>query len=455
MKRRAHYDATALREVLRRADNVERVVRRLYGDEARSEGGQFLLAGLAGGAGDACRIDATGRDAGTFRDVSPAAPRVHGDLVDAVEAVRGCSTKEAIRWLGDLLGAPSALSVVDGGRDDADTEAPEVTPLSDETRRRLQARLAATPEALAYLERLGVDADTREHFRIGVDGGAGKPGSQRDGAPNGPVLAFPVLAQDGTPIKRLMKAAIPGATQQAPAGRWCAGAAQTTWCGPVDGKRWLAVVDAPQDQWALWQAIQGTSLAARLAIVTSSRPGLVPKDWGQPTFWARWDRVYFGQGNDAAGERAAIELRAGLRREVRRLEPPRKLSAGWVGLLGKNDPSILVGAARHGARARRAEAGGGNVAPARAAGRRRLQGRPHQRERGLPQRHDVLSLPRTAGGDHAPPPHPARRQRGHRRGAGDALRDAGGALQRRGARAARGAGAGPPAPKFDTSRGDL
>ena len=116
MQGRVHYEAKAVRDLLRLPENVERVVRQLYGEEARAENGQFLLAGIAGGRGETCRIDATGRNAGTFRDVSAAAARPHGDLVDAVEAVRGCPTREAIRWLGDLLGAPAALSVVEGGR---------------------------------------------------------------------------------------------------------------------------------------------------------------------------------------------------------------------------------------------------------------------------------------------------------------------------------------------------
>jgi hypothetical protein len=340
MKGRAHYDAKAIRDLLRHPENVERVVRHLYGEEAQSDGGQFLLAGLAGGIGNSCRIDATGRDAGKFRDVNPEARRPHGDLVDAVEAVRGCSTREAIRWLGDLLEAPSALSVVDGGRDTGGSGAEEVTPLSDETRRRMVARLEATPAALEYLHGLGLADETREHFRIGVEGGAGPGKADRrpHEAPATPVLAFPVLARNGTPIRRLMKAAIPDLTPRTPAERWSAGAAQTTWCGPATGKLWLAVVDDPQDQWAIWQAIQGTSLAARLAVITSSRPGIVPDEWRNASFWAPWDRVFFAHGHDEAGERAATALRQDLKREVHRLEPPHALSRGWIDLLSEQNP---------------------------------------------------------------------------------------------------------------------
>lgn len=242
-----------------------------------------------------------------------------GDLVAAVRRARGCSTEDAARLVGGLLAAPSGPRAV--------PREPEPGPLSPETLRRNRARLVPGAAAGRHLEGRGLDPEALT-ARFGV--GLAAP-AERDGAPSGAWLAAPVMGPDGVLRKRMVKIAVPGVSPGARGERsWCTGAPLAYWDRPVEDRPWLLVAGEIEELWRLAQVVQGTSLAARLAIVASTHDGEVPRAWKDQAFWARWEQVFLGHGNDEAGERAAAGLRRLARREVLRAEPPRDLGRGWL-----------------------------------------------------------------------------------------------------------------------------
>lgn len=326
------YDIAIIRNLLTQARNVERVIHDLYGQDAVQDKTAFLVADAAGGSGRSCRFETVGKYAGKFRDFNPSGSKPHGDLVDAVQCVRGSSTAEAIQYLGDLLGASPRLEVVNSkAQKPAVTKIDEMVQISDETLRKQKARLSKAPEALVYLEGRGLSPTLlMDHFGVGL-AGLYQPKIGEDEDPRGNWITAPVVGPDGTLLKRMMKIAVPGfSVNPVDTNGWCAGSPVTTWSGPAEGKRWLFVAEGVKDLWRIHQAIRGSSLEARMVIISSSHGSGMPAEWSEEQFWAPWERIFLGQDNDAAGEEMAKRVRQMARREFFRVETPRNLGKDWT-----------------------------------------------------------------------------------------------------------------------------
>ncbi len=322
------YDTARIRKMLREPRHIETVVRDLYGGDAVFEKSALCVGDVAGGAGRSCRFETLGRDAGRFRDVKPQGTKPHGDLIDAVQAVRGCSTAEAIQYLGDLLGASPKLAVVAPTRAaPTTTSGDDLAPISAETLRKHRRRLVPETAAWTYLEERGLEPDLlKERFGVGVAGLSGEREKRR-----GYWLTAPVIGSDGTLWRRMMKLTIPGASvNPLDPDAWCPGRPATTWSGAAVGKGWLFVVGGIKDLWRVWTAIRGTSLEVRIAIIASTHGSSMPDEWRDANFWLPWDRVYLAQPNDDVGEATASQIRGFARRDFLRVEVPRSTGKDWM-----------------------------------------------------------------------------------------------------------------------------
>lgn len=326
------YDIKAIRDLLTRPENIERVISDLYGSDAVRDKTTYLVADASGGAGRSCRFETTGQFAGRFKDFNPAGSKAHGDLIDAVQCVRGCSTADAIQYLGDLLNAEPRLSVVQN-KPKAPPKSPadDLNPISPETLRKNRARLAKAPQALAYLEGRGLNPEfLMERFGVGLTG-LFQPKPGENGEPRGHAIAAPVMNRDGVLLMRQMKIAVPGfSVNPTDKNAWCVGSPITAWTGPAEGKRWLFVAEGIKDAWRIYEAIRETSLVARMAIITSTHGSGIPNEWKRSDFWAGWEKVFLGQDNDTAGEEIAKEVRQLAQREFHRVEVPRGLGKDWT-----------------------------------------------------------------------------------------------------------------------------
>ncbi|MFG6569802.1 hypothetical protein [Sulfitobacter sp. 1A13679] len=333
------YDIKAIRDLLTRPDNIERVIADLYGADAVRDKSAYLVADATGGAGRSCRFETTGQFAGRFTDFNPSGSKPHGDLIDAVQCVRGCSTADAIQYLGDLLGAAPKLSVVQSKpKASPSVQADDLDPISAETLRKNRARLAKAPKALAYLEGRGLNPEfLMERFGVGLTG-LFQPKTGDDGEPRGHAITAPVMSREGTLIKRQMKIAVPGfSVNPVDTNSWAVGSPITAWSGPAEGKRWLFVAEGVKDLWRLYEAIRETSLVGRMAIITSTHGSGVPEEWKNPEFWTGWEKVFLGQDNDPAGEEMAKRVRQLAQREFFRVEVPREIGKDWTDFFEADD----------------------------------------------------------------------------------------------------------------------
>ena len=111
------FDLAEIKALLRREDNIARVLRDLYGEDPVFDGSSrsYRIADIRGGQGRSCQIAVAGEYAGRFTDHNPDGSQRSGSLLDAVMAVRGLDLPRAITYLGTLLGAEPRLRVVPTG----------------------------------------------------------------------------------------------------------------------------------------------------------------------------------------------------------------------------------------------------------------------------------------------------------------------------------------------------
>lgn len=325
------YNIETIRSLMADPRNVEAVIHDLYGTDAQKEKTEYFVSDVAGGSGRSCQFQTTGRYAGRFRDFNPSGTKEQGDLIDAVQIVRGCSTAEAIQYLGDLWGAEPRLSAVPSSR--PEPKAPQdddLKEISAETLRKHRSRLTEDSPAWSYLEGRGLDVRIlKDRFGIGV-AGLFKPQKEGEIA-RGNWINVPVMRRDGALLKRMMKIAVPGfSVNPIDSNSWCPGSPITTWNGPADQKPWLFVAEGVKDLWRIQEAIRGSSLDVRMAIISSTHGSAIPEEWSDPDFWAPWERVFLGHDNDAAGEKMAGNVRALARREFHRVDVPRVTGKDWT-----------------------------------------------------------------------------------------------------------------------------
>lgn len=332
-----------IERLLREPQNVERLVGALFPKAVRDgDTGDYLIADVGDGAGKACIIHATGERIGLLQSIDADGASLTRNLIDAVCIVRDCAPSEALKYIGGILRIPS-LQVHTGekppgsmGSARRDRRATgHLRILNRETEQRNQRALGQSVDAQKYLKDMGLDAATIAHFRLGVTpvGNAVK-GS---GGTKELAIASPVLSCEGLPLSRLAQTRTCARTEGSPGNvestsRTVApGGPHSTWDGNTAGKELLFVAQSVPDQWRLWQELQGTSLAARMAIVASTDELRAPTEWKKEAFWRPWRVVILGHENNAAGDAMAEDIRAFARRDFVRLEVPPNVGRGWSG----------------------------------------------------------------------------------------------------------------------------
>jgi energy-coupling factor transporter ATP-binding protein EcfA2 len=71
-------------------------------------------------------------------------------------------------------------------------------------------------------------------------------------------------------------------------------------------------------------------LAAGLLIISSTHEAAFPREWREPSFWARWETIFLGFDNDQAGEALACVLAESAGKDVRRALVPRSYGKDWT-----------------------------------------------------------------------------------------------------------------------------
>ena len=325
------YDVEEIKGLLRQEHLIARVLHELYGQDAIFDQASrsYRVADIRGGRGQSCQIKAAGDYAGRFVDYNPAGTLQKGSLIDAVMEVRGLDFKDAVTWLGDLVGAEPRLQSVHTPAKRSAAGAADSAPINPEAHDRARRLLWKTPRAVAYLEARGLTRKTIERFGLGIAAPyppKAPPEDQTTGA-----ITSPVIDRSGRFLSRSPKTTVPGLTRNPrDAKGWSVGSPMTYWNGRAQGKTVLFVCEGMKDLWRLSQEIEGTSLDGRMAIITSTHGSGIPEEWRAAAFWAEWDAVYLGHDNDAAGEKMAQKIRGHAFRDIHRVEVPRGMGKDWT-----------------------------------------------------------------------------------------------------------------------------
>lgn len=322
---RQFYDFEVVRAAIRSETAVDAVVQSLYPEAVLDQRENvWRVANVNGGVGNSCIFNRGGSFAGRFQDFGSPGDLDKGDLLDAVRVVKGGSFPEAAAFVGELLGLPKAESVPSKPKpvksDRAPSAATEKSAIDG-----YRARLRNCPEALAYLQERGLTRKTIDHFKLGL-----MQAYPREGLEVGPTILAPVQTAHGAFEKPFPKISVPGLTQNPVAKDWCSGAPRSYWAAPLKDQTTLFICEGMKDLWRVWQEISDSSLGIRMAVLTSTHGTNIPEEWRSPTFWGRFDRIYLGHDNDAAGEKTANLIKTLAAREFCRVEVPRKMGKDWT-----------------------------------------------------------------------------------------------------------------------------
>lgn len=324
-------EAAALKEVL--LQRLPSVIQALYGDRARWHISEWRMGNITGEPGGSLVIE--GRDPvrlGLWIDHNPAAEPSSGDIFSLIAGALGTDFKGALQWARDFTDrcdVPAALLP----KKTAPPKTQSGKPLAPAHPRSLESAtrlLLRNEKAMKYLRERGLTPTTIEHFRLGLASYEGEASTYKD------ALSFPILDSEGVARKRWLRSRIPGLTQGGPKTKdWAPGNPDTYWLTPSAGCTHLLICEGAKDGWWLWQAFQGTPLAGKLCIITSTHGSVIPEAWKTPEFWQPWETVYLGQDADDAGDSMARNVRELAGRDVYRVRVPEGLGKDWTDFFQK------------------------------------------------------------------------------------------------------------------------
>lgn len=183
---------------------------------------------------------------------------------------------------------------------------------------RLKSALRRDADAMAALRGLGVAPASVERLHLGLK----QPYRSRiDGLEIRNALCFPVLAEGMRAVGRYAYRNLPGVTSnpQSPIG-WGPGTPSVYRLGSFSPDATALVMVDVVDCWLAWQCARGE--CPELAFLSRSHPSGWPAEWGDPSFWRRFERVLVMPGAGSADFLLEIAPRIGRPIEVLRLPAP-------------------------------------------------------------------------------------------------------------------------------------
>ena len=286
-------------------NGVESVVSYLIGNNNYHKNGCMLsMANYRGGKGNSFQMHAFGDHAGNwFENNLNDLPngKGMGDLFDFWMLNRSLNYQETVHEIQNYLGMNS------NSQQKMTLEKAEQFPVSSDYRvfnsidmNKEQFRLKHNKSAQEYLLNRGLSTNTIDYFQLGLS----LEYEGKDGQKRGNALVFPILSPTGY-FKRFAYYNIENITLNPINGNgWCPGPPSLA-CNTLLTKdhQYLFVVEGFKDLWILHQKIQGSDLANKLLIVTSTHGSSIPFEIkNNPSFFDLFDKIFLGHDSDKPGE---------------------------------------------------------------------------------------------------------------------------------------------------------
>lgn len=196
-----------------------------------------------------------------------------------------------------------------------------------EFQQRRQKHLRANQPALAWLKKIGLTDEIIENYKLGLSPAyTGKEQVTRENA-----LLAPVLSAEGVYTNQTIYCNLPSITvNPGDDNRWMRGSPAIYYAEKFAGQTSVLVLNDLFDLWLTQQALDQWKDKLNLLIVCSTHPDDIPSEWFEPSFWERFERIYVGYGNNAAGDLQAVRISQTAGRETRRVRLPINLGKTWT-----------------------------------------------------------------------------------------------------------------------------
>ena len=269
------------------------------------------------GVAGSFRISLTGGNEGWGKEFNGGDKAI--DLIEMYAVKKGLSRQESALLLAKQINS----SQIHNFNQKQLPSKPRITPIMTSYMARLRNRLHKSDEGLNYLQKVReIDIFTLDFFALGLS----EP-YQNKGV-NGKTenaLVCPLISYEtGELTNKSVYYDIEGVTKNPPKGArsWCKGGVFVYWGGKYEGQRSLFVCEGIKDIWMVWQQIRGTPLEKEIYLASSTHGCNTPEAWKHPSFWQKWDKVYFGSDSDNAGEKFARNTAEMSGKELLRVRVP-------------------------------------------------------------------------------------------------------------------------------------
>jgi hypothetical protein len=195
--------------------------------------------------------------------------------------------------------------------------------------RRRQKRLLDNSAALGWLKNLGLKDEIVSLFGLGLS----EIYIDKQSVEHRDALLAPVLNQNGIFTSQTVYLNIPNVTINPADGvMWTKGSPQTYCAEKYGGQAFVVVCGDVFDLWLTAQALRENKNGSNLLLIcsTPNDSGKLPEEWKKLEFWERFETIYLGFHNSAAGDRQAMQIAESAGGNLRRLRPAISFGESWA-----------------------------------------------------------------------------------------------------------------------------
>lgn len=193
--------------------------------------------------------------------------------------------------------------------------------------RRNIKRLWESKDALTWLFSFGLTEETIRYFKLGL---SMKYVDTHD-VPHENALIAPVIGKNGNATKQSVFFNIPGVSinPRHPAS-WTRGDSLIYSSTKFENQTMVFVCSDAKEVWRMHQLLLQHKIHLNILFTSQTPGGHFPAEWHKSLFWRRFERVYLGFENNAAGDMQALELARISGCEMRRVRPSGEFGTNWI-----------------------------------------------------------------------------------------------------------------------------
>lgn len=200
-------------------------------------------------------------------------------------------------------------------------------PRNDELTNCLIKRLHSNKKALEWFSASGIREKTIRAFHLGL----AKPKNDSYGIRRSDTLIAPVFDSNGTITKKSVFFNIPGVTINPRHDEsWTNGSPALYYGGSFRQQPLAFVCSNVGEVWRLHQLLLENETDLNIFIFARTPGPNYPDEWEDPNYWHRFEQIFLGFENNAAGDDEALKIARISAGNTRRVRIPKELGSNWI-----------------------------------------------------------------------------------------------------------------------------